>query len=101
MRRLALFLLLILLSLSSHAKATSPTLEEQRQLFLDAEQALDAGRISTYRSFKKRLGDYPLVPYLEQQELKRRFRRLPKKMSRRFWKNIKAHRLPMSFVKIG
>jgi soluble lytic murein transglycosylase len=79
MRRLALFLLLILLSLSSHAKATSPTLEEQRRLFLDAEQALDAGRISTYRSFKKRLGDYPLVPYLEQKELKRRFRRLPKK----------------------
>lgn len=47
-------------------------LEQQRQLFLQAEEALRKNRQQTYQSLFARLGDYPLAPYLVQQDLDRR-----------------------------
>ncbi|MBI3563348.1 MAG: transglycosylase SLT domain-containing protein [Gammaproteobacteria bacterium] len=51
--------------------ALSDTLPTQRQLFLDAEQALKSGRTTHYRQLEARLRDYPLYPYLEFQTIRR------------------------------
>ena len=47
-------------------------LAKKRAIFLDAERALKQGRISQYRRLKESLRDYPLFPYLEYRELRRR-----------------------------
>lgn len=44
----------------------------QRSWFLQAEDALRAGDDEQYQSLRARLGDYPLLPYLELRELQRR-----------------------------
>ena len=47
-------------------------LVNQRYQFQEAEKALKLGRISRYRQLEKQLRDYPLHPYLEYADLKRR-----------------------------
>jgi soluble lytic murein transglycosylase len=52
------------------AAAVSPV--EQRELFLDAEKALDEGQTDTFETLKQQLTDYPLYGYLEYWALQRR-----------------------------
>jgi soluble lytic murein transglycosylase len=47
-------------------------LVNQRYQFQEAEKALKQGRLSRYRRLEEQLRDYPLHPYLEYAELKRR-----------------------------
>jgi len=65
-----------LLAGTAHAQQTGNNLEAQRTLFQDAERALSSGQLSKYRRLKASLKDYPLLPYLEYQELSRRLSRL-------------------------
>ncbi|MBI1422516.1 MAG: transglycosylase SLT domain-containing protein [Gammaproteobacteria bacterium] len=46
----------------------------QRATFVDAEQALKAGRLSTYHKLEQLVRDYPLYPYLQFEEIKRNLR---------------------------
>lgn len=46
--------------------------ESQRQLFLQAEKALQKGQLADYRRLYGQLGNYPLLPYLDYEELKGR-----------------------------
>lgn len=41
----------------------------QRQMFQDAELALEKGQLSKYKRLKKHLHDYPLYPYLQFDEI--------------------------------
>ncbi len=60
-------LLLALMALNPATAATS-----QRSNFLAAEQAYNRGDLGLYHSLKPGLKDYPLYPYLEYKELKKR-----------------------------
>jgi soluble lytic murein transglycosylase len=53
----------------SHQVHAAP---QERQLFLQAEEALRDGQRQTYLQLLARLGDYPLLPYLLQQDLEKR-----------------------------
>jgi len=46
----------------------------QRQAFKDAEQALNTGKLDTFRQISQQLRDYPLYPYLKFEEIKRNLR---------------------------
>ncbi|TQV81373.1 lytic murein transglycosylase [Exilibacterium tricleocarpae] len=50
---------------------------EQRQHYRAAKAALRSGHLQTYRQHYRKLGDYPLKPYLEYSELTRRLHLLP------------------------
>ena len=45
----------------------------QRRLFQDAEKALSAGKMQQYEKLYEQLGQYPLRPYLDFDQLTRRF----------------------------
>ena len=67
MLKLVYSLLLALIVLNPVSAATS-----QRSNFLAAEQAYSRGDLGLYHSLKPGLKDYPLYPYLEYKELKKR-----------------------------
>lgn len=71
--RLATRLLFVLLlsALLTPATLTGTELEDQRSEFVRAEQALAKGEVAEFRRLKRRLDDYPLLPYLEYAELRR------------------------------
>lgn len=54
-------------------------LQQQRQHYTRAEEALKRGHFKTYRKYRQRLHGYPLTPYLDYRELRRRLYRLPYK----------------------
>ena len=62
-------LLILLLSLPLLVQAADDT---ARSRFLAAEQALERGDLADYRRLYRLLHDYPLRPYLELKELRRR-----------------------------
>jgi soluble lytic murein transglycosylase len=65
--------LLILLSLLLPAgDALADRNDKQREQFLEAESALESGRMEAYRQLKQALTEYPLQGYLEYQELQNR-----------------------------
>ncbi len=70
---LPLLLLLSLLAGNTNASdadtALTPDLRHQRDLFVAAEQALETDDLSGFQSLKRQLTDYPLLPYLEFQEI--------------------------------
>ncbi len=71
----------------SPAQATITDLPENkaaRQQFLDAEQALKKGRMKTYQALKQQLQTYPLLPYLEYQEITRHLSRQDSQTIRTF-----------------
>ena len=65
------FLLSLLLGLCCLGTAQAD-LQSQRESFLDAEKALQSGQLAQYRKLRKQLHSYPLAPYLDLAELKRR-----------------------------
>ena len=67
-------IILLLLSLSTQATITPAALESsqllaQRQYYLNAKKALLADDIGSYQQLRKQLADYPLLPYLDYQQL--------------------------------
>ncbi|MEX1033315.1 MAG: transglycosylase SLT domain-containing protein [Cellvibrionaceae bacterium] len=79
--RAALLCTTLLISLSGVAATEQPASALQTQLqrnqFLAAEAALREKRFDTYHNIVKTLDDYPLKPYLEYQELRRRLYLFP------------------------
>lgn len=76
--------LCLLLALATGAAANSPAplqapddLQLQRSQFAAAEEALDDRRFATFRQIVAKLEDYPLLPYLEYRELRRRLYLFP------------------------
>lgn len=51
--------------------------EAQRETFLAANSALKKGQLSRYRKLRSQLNDYPLLPYLEYDYLRKRLNRIP------------------------
>lgn len=65
---LPIFLLLLAIwCTAAAAMASSPS--QDRQRFLDAEQALERGDATAFRRLRAELGDYPLIPYLDYADL--------------------------------
>jgi len=58
-------LLMILLSFACAPVAQAADLQQQRELFMQARQALDAGQLHEFNTLKQQLVTYPLTPYLE------------------------------------
>jgi soluble lytic murein transglycosylase len=52
-------------------------LQQQREHYLAAQDALHKRRLKSYRQNRQQLFDYPLTPYLDYAELRRRLHRLP------------------------
>jgi len=59
------------------AEPTASPLAVQRQRYQEAQQALAAGDLATFRQLHSALADYPLHPYLTQAELGARLDTLP------------------------
>ena len=69
--RLAGIVLVVMLLLMTNASLAAPY-DKQRELFLEAESALNAGDSTTFRDLKRQLTDYPLHSYLDFWQLRRR-----------------------------
>jgi soluble lytic murein transglycosylase len=76
----------LVLSFATYAADDNPTtaslspvtvLELQRSQFVEAQSALRKGQITNYKKYLEAIENYPLVPYLHYQELRRRLSRLP------------------------
>lgn len=52
--------------------SSSDPYRKQRALFMKADKALEENRIGDYRQLQQQLTDYPLYPYLQYRELRRR-----------------------------
>lgn len=59
---------------TARAESPSPQLSDQRQWYKQARSALDASDQSRYQALRERLHDYPLLPYLDYQQLQRRLK---------------------------
>ena len=60
----------------TQAIESSVTIADQRNTFLAAEKALKLGQLTRYRQLKQQLDNYPLLPYLEYEYLRKRLHRL-------------------------
>ena len=71
---------------STTSQAIKPTINivEQRTLYQRALREVKQGKITAFKKTKDKLIDYPLYPYLEYQQLKRRLYRLPVKDVKQF-----------------
>ena len=73
------------LLMGSMAQASAPEgLDQQRQVYAQAQKALQQGRISDYRRLKRKLTEYPLYPYLEYAEMSRRLSRTQSQQVQKF-----------------
>ncbi len=74
-------LLILLLCLTATATAASnpDTRAALRQTFLAAEQALQQGQRGRYLKLRRQLQNYPLLPYLQYRDLRRRLARAPRR----------------------
>ena len=80
-------LLLLLFAVSEVAAEPDP-LEAQRDLFLDARAALQNNRREEYRALAGQLRDYPLLAYLQFDDLRNRLSRADEREVARF---LEAH----------
>jgi soluble lytic murein transglycosylase len=62
----------------------SPRLQEQRQYYLKAKSALIDNDRDRYKKLRRQLSDYPLLPYLDYQEIYRQLDTFPYKKVDRF-----------------
>ena len=69
-KRILLVSILTTLALPAAANVDRRTML-QRQMFQDAEHALNRGQLETYRRLEQKLRDYPLHSYLQYNEIKR------------------------------
>jgi len=96
-KALALAALLFLAAVSASIAANSPN---QRADFLKAEQMLKKGELVQFGEFKARLNDYPLMPYLEYQEMARRLNRLDQKEAAGFLQRYQESPIGEKFRRI-
>jgi soluble lytic murein transglycosylase len=73
-------------SVSRAALAKADPRPQERQKYAQAQKALNAKNMGEYRRLIKQLQDYPLLPYLEYQELTNRLPTLPKSDVQTFFK---------------
>jgi len=78
------FWLLVLAASLLHAAYAAPpkradALDEQREQYRAARAALSRGEVKTFRRLTGGLSEYPLYPYLEYAELRRRIGTLPQR----------------------
>lgn len=59
-----------------------------RKNFLRAEDAFSRGHMANYRRYKKRLLDYPLLPYLEYKEIIKALQKKPRKKTKTLIKDF-------------
>lgn len=79
------------LLMGSMAQASAPAgLDQQRQVYVQAQKALQKGRISDYRRLKGTLTEYPLYPYLEYAEMSRRLSRTQSQQVQEFIEHNKG-----------
>ncbi|MGH1484949.1 MAG: transglycosylase SLT domain-containing protein [Cellvibrionaceae bacterium] len=64
-------------SIASDVDFHSPQLSAQRQYYIEARDALKAGRQDRYQILRQRLSDYPLLPYLDYQAISRQLNSYP------------------------
>jgi soluble lytic murein transglycosylase len=57
-------------------ESAQSTLEQQRETYLEAQRALSQRQMQRYRALIAELEDYPLLPYLQYQEMTRNLGRL-------------------------
>jgi soluble lytic murein transglycosylase len=80
-KQLMMIISLCLLQLSTTAFANvdfhSPQLVAQRQYYTEAREALQNGRLERYQALRQRLADYPLLPYLDYQNINRQLHTSP------------------------
>ncbi|ELR66136.1 Soluble lytic murein transglycosylase precursor [Photobacterium marinum] len=62
---------LMALCLLGGASALAASLDEQRQWYEEAKEALSDDDVETFRRLREKLDDYPLVPYLDYREFAR------------------------------
>jgi soluble lytic murein transglycosylase len=72
----------------------SSPLEEQRNLFIEAETDLKLGRYTEYKKLEQRLIDYPLYPYLRFIELERNIKKSSSLEIQQFLQNY--HNTPLA-----
>lgn len=70
--RILVFVFMAALGCMISAQAHASGLEYKRQIFIQAEEALSKGQYQDYLARRAELGDYPLLPYLTQQDLEKR-----------------------------
>jgi len=61
----------LLLAISLAAGSAQASIEQQRDLFNQAERALHSNDLDQFTSLKQQLGDYPIVAYLEYDAFKK------------------------------
>ena len=74
MLKRAINAVLVVFAVISAGQAPAASLDRQRTLFVKAEQALARGDQAAFQHFSSRLHDYPLLPYLEYQALRKRLK---------------------------
>ncbi len=67
----SVFVLSITLRLFIFSSPALADFDQQRQIFLDAEKALQSHRMQEYRQLLPQLKDYPLYPYLVYEEIRK------------------------------
>lgn len=70
-----LFFILCSLSVTAQAKTENQTLQQQRELFRQAEKALSSANLDQFENIRGKLQDYPVVGYLQYDAFKKTLRR--------------------------
>lgn len=70
--RILVFVCMAALGIMISAPIHASGLEYKRRIFILAEEALGKGQRQEYQARRAELGDYPLLPYLTQQDLEKR-----------------------------
>jgi soluble lytic murein transglycosylase len=70
--RILVFVCMAALGVMIFAPLHASGLEYKRRIFIQAEEALSKGQRQDYQARRAELGDYPLLPYLTQQDLEKR-----------------------------
>ncbi len=70
--RIFVFVCMAAIGVMISAQVHGAGLEYKREIFIQAEEALGKGQRQDYLARRAELGDYPLLPYLTQQDLEER-----------------------------
>ena len=83
----SIYCLLAIVAVVASSVASASTLAQQRQMYMDARHALATGKHQKFNVLAEQLKEYPLYPYLQYEELRRRISSAPEKDIRGFLDN--------------
>ena len=83
----AIYCLFTVIAVVASSVTSASTLTQQRQMYMDARHALATGKHHKFTLLSEQLKDYPLYPYLQYEELRRRISSAPEKDIRTFLDN--------------